>query len=496
MELITNYESMNLDNQSGYYYVKTKVPEDISGKALENLRILVDVSNGRDFVRFQGRFNPIEETTPSTVCKSPNSLTQEQMICMSNAINSLGLREETLVCDADAFRRLPQYKGCTEQQVSYVAYSCIYNRFEKVRTKLSECDLPEPIFIKPPYEEAETQIETNKNAATIEVNDKRFTLDKGESVVVDGKTVTLKNVGSNDNVAVDVDGVTEVISTSTSEVVNGLEIAVIKTDYAGEEKETVQRSRAVIGVNGIQNFLLQGETKEINGNKITLRNVGSQGQIAVSVNGVTEVISEGNTEVVNGVEVTNVKSYYVYEENEVKRKRCKANIQVNNVSKVLIVGDSFKVEGKKITLKAVRSSGGAIAVSVNNVIEVIARGIPETVNGLKINNLRSECYELGEEGAETSVITPEGAETRMPYIPISKEECSGCTMPNGGFCVPFGTRDKGKYCGISKQFLLQKEINEACENNYECLSNECKSGKCVSTYSLLQRILEILKFWE
>jgi len=64
-----------------------------------------------------------------------------------------------------------------------------------------------------------------------------YFMNQGESVVVNGKTVTLKNVGSNNNVAIDVDGVTEVISTSTSEIVNGLEIAVDDTFYTSTAKE-------------------------------------------------------------------------------------------------------------------------------------------------------------------------------------------------------------------------------------------------------------------
>ena len=168
------------------------------------------------------------------------------MICMSNVINSLGLREKTLVCDADAFHRLPEYNGCTEQQVSYIAYSCVYNMFEEIRAKLSECNLPEPIWMEPP-----------------------------------------------------------------------------------------------------------------------------------------------------------------------------------------------RIEEK--------------------------------------------------------IVTTSGEVSEIPFIPTSEKGCvSGCLMSNG-VCVPFGTRAEGQYCGISKQFLAQKEIDGACENSYECKSNECSNGKCISTYGLLEQILNFLK---
>jgi len=52
-----------------------------------------------------------------------------------------------------------------------------------------------------------------------------FFLNAGESVVVEGKTVTLTNVGSS-SVVVDVDGKTEVIADGSTETVNGIEIYV------------------------------------------------------------------------------------------------------------------------------------------------------------------------------------------------------------------------------------------------------------------------------
>lgn len=74
-------------------------------------------------------------------------------------------------------------------------------------------------------------------------------------------------------------------------------------------------------------------------------------------------------------------------------------------------------------------------------------------------------------------------------------ECMGCLHDTT--CLPFGQRLKieeiSSYCSIDGVFRPQMPIGAECENDYECSSNECGNGKCISTYSLLQKIFELLK---
>jgi len=71
------------------------------------------------------------------------------------------------------------------------------------------------------------------------VSDTKFTatvgteyfLDSGDSVVVDGKTVKLTRVGSTGSIVVDVDGVTETLSSAQIKTVNGIEIKNDDTFY-------------------------------------------------------------------------------------------------------------------------------------------------------------------------------------------------------------------------------------------------------------------------
>lgn len=88
---------------------------------------------------------------------------------------------------------------------------------------------------------------------------------------------------------------------------------------------------------------------------------------------------------------------------------------------------------------------------------------------------------------------------------LTRELCNGCLKDSS--CIPFGTRIIGEdnqpqYCDIAKDFVNQKEKNELCQNNYECLSNSCQDAKCVSlveelreTRGLLQKIIDWFNKW-
>jgi len=68
--------------------------------------------------------------------------------------------------------------------------------------------------------------------------------------------------------------------------------------------------------------------------------------------------------------------------------------------------------------------------------------------------------------------------------------CQGCESESK--CYPFGYRKEGQYCTDSGNFSIQKTSNELCDNNFECTSNFCVSGKCIDP-GLLEQIISWFK---
>jgi len=73
---------------------------------------------------------------------------------------------------------------------------------------------------------------------------------------------------------------------------------------------------------------------------------------------------------------------------------------------------------------------------------------------------------------------------------VSEYVCNGCALENT--CYQFGFRKTRNYCSDEKIFAEQKESDSLCENSFECESNVCVSGKCVSG-NLLQKIIDWFK---
>lgn len=75
-----------------------------------------------------------------------------------------------------------------------------------------------------------------------------------------------------------------------------------------------------------------------------------------------------------------------------------------------------------------------------------------------------------------------------------KEEILFCkdSCPKDGKCYPFGYRKEGKFCSDSGAFTEQSVGDSACDNNFECSSNVCVSGKCISS-GMMEKIISWFK---
>ena len=68
----------------------------------------------------------------------------------------------------------------------------------------------------------------------------------------------------------------------------------------------------------------------------------------------------------------------------------------------------------------------------------------------------------------------------------------GCSLDQA--CYPLGYRKDGMYCSENLEFVNQSEDEALCENNFECKTNLCVSGECVSE-GLIKKIMNWLKKW-
>jgi hypothetical protein len=68
--------------------------------------------------------------------------------------------------------------------------------------------------------------------------------------------------------------------------------------------------------------------------------------------------------------------------------------------------------------------------------------------------------------------------------------CSGCLWKDK--CYPIGFREEGKYCSSNEEFNDYLPAGAACDNSFECKSNVCVSGECISG-SFLRKIMNWFK---
>ncbi|MCH7850257.1 MAG: hypothetical protein IH845_01290 [Nanoarchaeota archaeon] len=66
------------------------------------------------------------------------------------------------------------------------------------------------------------------------------------------------------------------------------------------------------------------------------------------------------------------------------------------------------------------------------------------------------------------------------------ESCFDCEL--GGKCYPLSYRKDGKFCSENDVFINYSLNGEVCENNFECDSNVCVSGECISA-GLIEKVL-------
>ncbi len=127
-----------------------------------------------------------------------------------------------------------------------------------------------------------------------------------------------------------------------------------------------------------------------------------------------------------------------------------------------------------------------------------------TVLREQVDKLLSHLLLEGESTTPTFDVTPEIETVSEASVVFVTEEteasCAGCL--EGDVCLPFGTRtlvdELPMYCAIDGELHEQTTVAASCQNNYECLSNQCSNGQCVDLYGELQKtntFLEKISSW-
>jgi hypothetical protein len=163
-------------------------------------------------------------------------------------------------------------------------------------------------------------------------------------------------------------------------------------------------------------------------------------------------------------------------------------------AKVLANWNDYNLKGKEMRIT---SQNENIVMNIPSTSipeeEIIEESIPEV-----------ECPENCICDSLGNIIECRGekVETKEEKVEIDVGVCNGCIKEST--CIPFGIRliqdDVLVYCDISKQFKKQKEKEESCQNNYECLTNQCSNEVCSSieeelaeTRGLIQKFFDFFK---
>jgi hypothetical protein len=101
-----------------------------------------------------------------------------------------------------------------------------------------------------------------------------------------------------------------------------------------------------------------------------------------------------------------------------------------------------------------------------------------------------ECKKI-EKCPKKTMLCPDGTCREKCEVENITIDCNfGCFY--NGKCLPYGLRINKLYCSIDDNMKSQLAEEEACENNFECLTNVCVNSKCISG-GLIQKILDWFK---
>ncbi len=162
-------------------------------------------------------------------------------------------------------------------------------------------------------------------------------------------------------------------------------------------------------------------------------------------------------------------------------------ISVSSVSKDSV---NFSVGGETKQIEILGSASvGKLTIGL---LKIELYGDSFKINFVITRDSSVSCAILTcESGNPTDTQSKDSNGCEIYTCPPATGQCSsGCL--SDGKCVDIGYRKSGTYCNESGQFTAQYNADEICDNNFQCGSNLCISGKCVSQ-GLFDKILSWFK---
>jgi predicted transcriptional regulator len=331
-------------------------------------------------------------------------------------------------------------------------------------------------------------------------------------------TVSLNGISDEETpkASVSVDGETRTLAQGQSKSVEGATILVRTVFRTGDNSGYVivklrktgyqeVRDKATINIGETLIFNVDGIKY-----KVTLTGISDEKiqKASVSVNGETKTFVQGQIITMSGINV-NVKTLF--------RAGTTSGYAIMYLSKFPVLGPEatinvgetvlMSIEDDKIyevKLDSLSDSKPSLAkIIVNGEIKSLSEKADILYERNQLKLFARTVFRTGEHSGYVVVkiskivvneIEP-SEETGPVDLPEETEEdvvtlCQGCELDSK--CYPIGYRKGGEFCSDSVEFVEQGEEETSCENNFECKSNVCVDGECVSS-GLIRAILNFFK---
>ncbi len=139
-----------------------------------------------------------------------------------------------------------------------------------------------------------------------------FTLQKGESIMFDGKKVRLLDVFSDGITYIDVSGVTrEIKATNQLEIINGLEVIVKGLNYVVTDPDSSTATLKIdtLVLNSSEYLFFVDNPQVVEGVEVTVKGITPSYILVDTPNVLGMKIYPGNSKVFSGLNITNVKAF-------------------------------------------------------------------------------------------------------------------------------------------------------------------------------------------